>query len=199
MLNGSKVTLRPVTKSDVEYMTKWMSDTEVTRYVTPYLPITEMAEEKYVEGLSLNTSGSIAYFMIDAIETPQNKPIGAIEIGDINTSNHSGSFGISIGEKDYWSKGYGTEATKLIIRYGFEQLNLHRISSVVFSFNERSLRLHTKVGFIQEAIRREAWYRDGEYHNEVLFGLLRSDWQEMKDKKLTSGKGLKNPPFQRGR
>lgn len=179
MLKGSKVTLRPVIKSDAEYMTKWMSDAEVTRYITPYLPITEMAEEKYVEGLSLNASGSIAYFMIDAIEPPQNKPIGAIELGDINTNNHSGSFGIAIGEKDYWSKGYGTEATELIIRYGFEQLNLHRISSVVFSFNERSLRLHRKVGFIQEAIRREAWYRNGEYHDEVLFGLLRKDWLKM--------------------
>ena len=178
MLKGNKVTLRPVNKSDVEYLTRWVSDTEVTRFITPYLPITEMAEEKYVEGLSLNTSGSIAYFMIDAIEPPRNKPIGAIEIGDINTNDHIGSFGISIGEKDYWSKGYGTEAAQLIIRYGFEQLNLHRVSSVVFSFNERSRRLHRKVGFIQEGIKREAWYRDGEYHDEVLFGLLRKEWQE---------------------
>ncbi|UCC16213.1 MAG: GNAT family N-acetyltransferase [Dehalococcoidales bacterium] len=177
MLKGSKVTLRPVNKSDVEYMTRWMSDAEVTRYITPYLPITEMAEEKYVEILSMNTEGSIAYFIIDAIERDHQKPVGAIELGDINTNDHCASFGISIGEKDYWSKGYGTEAAQLIIRYGFEQLNLHRISSVVFSFNERSLRLHTKVGFIQEGLRREAWYRDGEYHDEVLFGLLRKEWQ----------------------
>lgn len=179
MLKGSKVTLRPVNKSDVEYMTRWMSDTEVTRHITPYLPITEMAEEKYVENLSMNSTGSIAYFMIDANERDHYIPIGAIELGDINTNDHNASFGISIGDKNYWSKGYGTEATELIIRYGFEQLNLHRISSVVFSFNERSLRLHRKVGFIEEGRRREAWYRDGKYHDEVLFGLLRKDWLEM--------------------
>ena len=68
-----------------------------------------------------------------------NTPIGNIGLHAISPKDHNDLFGIVIGEKDYWSKGYGTEATRLVLDYGFRQLNLHRVWSAAFAFNERSI------------------------------------------------------------
>ena len=182
MLIGQKVVLRPVKRSDIPNFLKWFNDMEVTQYLAMYLPMTEMAEEKWLENLSNETTGTGVHFVIEAIESGGNKNIGSMGLHGINPKDHLATFGIAIGEKDYWSKGYGTEAAQLIIKYGFEQLNLHRISSSAFSFNERSLRLHRKVGFREEGRQREALFKNGQYHDLVIFGLLREEW-----KKLASG------------
>jgi RimJ/RimL family protein N-acetyltransferase len=179
MLQGEKVVLRPVMRSDIEHFLKWFNDPEVTQYLSMYLPMTEMAEEKFIEDLGSAATGTRVMFVIETIEDNNNKPIGSIGLSNIHPKNHNAVFGIAIGEKDYWSKGYGTEAALLIIGYGFEQLNLHRINSFAISFNERSLRLHLRVGFKEEGRQREAVFKNGDYHDHVMFGLLRNEWQAM--------------------
>jgi RimJ/RimL family protein N-acetyltransferase len=176
LLRGEKVNLRPVKRTDIEYFLKWYTNPEVIQYLTIYLPMTEMVEEKFIEGLGTSRLMTTVFFVIEAIEGGTVQPIGTMELGDLNNKDRCGTFGIAIGDKDYWSKGCGTEAARLIIRYGFEQINLHRINSEVYSFNERSLRLHKKVGFTEEGRRREAGYRNGRYHDDVFFGILKSEW-----------------------
>jgi RimJ/RimL family protein N-acetyltransferase len=181
MLKGEKVVLRPVRRTDIEYFLKWFNDPEVTQYLSMYLPMTEMAEEKYIEELSTTGVGIKASFVIEAIDGKNNKPIGNVALSNIHPKDHHAVFGIAIGEKDYWSKGYGTEAARLIICYGFEQLNLHRINSFAISFNERSLRLHRRVGFKEEGRQRKAIFKNGDYHDHVMFGLLREEWQAIQN------------------
>jgi RimJ/RimL family protein N-acetyltransferase len=180
MLKGKLVLLRPVQKSDITYFLKWFNDPEVIQYLEMYLPMTEMSEQKFIEELGTSLATTVAFFVIEAINGEQNKPIGSIALGRINAKDHSATFGLAIGDKQYWSRGYGNEAANLIIRYGFEQLNLHRISSSAWSFNERSIRLHLKLGFREEGRRLEAVYKNGAYHHEVMFGLLRQDWINLK-------------------
>jgi RimJ/RimL family protein N-acetyltransferase len=179
VLKGKKVILRPVRRTDLQNFLKWFNDTEVTQYLSMYLPMTEMAEEKFIEELGTTMMSSTAMFVIEAIENDTTRPIGTIGLDRINNKDHNATFGIAIGEKDYWSKGYGTEAASLLIRYGFEQLNLHRISSVAYSFNERSIRLHKKVGFTEEGRQREAQYKNGKYYDHVVFGILKEDWLKL--------------------
>ena len=178
MLKGNRVLLRPVRRSDITYFLRWFNDPEVTQYLAMYLPMTEMAEEKWMENLANETIGTGVHFVIEATGNESNKAIGSMGLNGISPKDHNATFGIAIGEKDYWSKGYGTEAAQLIIRYGFEQLNLHRISSSAFSFNERSLRLHRKVGFQEKGRQREAVFKKGQYHDLVVFGLLREEWKQ---------------------
>jgi RimJ/RimL family protein N-acetyltransferase len=179
MLRGEKVLLRPLQRSDIANFLKWFNDVEVTQYLNFYLPMTEMAEEKWIEDAASRTqAGTGVYFIIEAIEGDSTKPIGSIGLAGINPKDHGASFGITIGEKDYWGNGYGTEATRLILDYGFQQLNLHRISSSAFAFNERSIRLHKKVGFKEEGRRREAIFKNGQFHDLVMFGILRGEWME---------------------
>lgn len=178
MLKGKGIILRPVRRSDISYFLKWFNDPEVIQYLGMYLPMTEMAEEKYIEELGTTRARTDAPFVIEVIEGDSTKPIGTIGLHRINNKDHNAMFGIAIGEKDCWSKGYGTEATRILIDYGFEQLNLHRISSSAFAFNERSIRLHKRVGFREEGRQREAVFNNGKFHDLVLLGLLREEWSE---------------------
>ena len=176
MIKGKLVRLRPVQRSDIANFLLWFNDPEVIQYLGMYLPMTEMAEEKFIEELGTSRAATDALLIIETVDSEKGKPIGTIGLHGINSKDHNATFGIALGDKQYWSKGYGTEAAGLIIRYGFEQLNLHRISSSAWSFNERSIKMHRKVGFKEEGRRREAVYKNGVYHDEVLFGLLRQEW-----------------------
>ena len=178
MLKGEKVILRPVKRSDISHFLKWFNDPEVIQYLNMYLPMTEMAEEKWIEDLATRgRAGTDAHFVIEAMDGDGNTPIGTIGLHGISPKDHGALFGIAIGEKDYWSKGYGTEATWLLLDYGFRQLNLHRIWSAAFVFNERSIKLHKRVGFREEGRQREAMFKNGDFHDIVEFGLLRDEWK----------------------
>jgi RimJ/RimL family protein N-acetyltransferase len=176
MLKGKNVLLRPVKRSDISYFLKWFNDPEVIQYLEMYLPMTEMSEEKFIEELGTTRARSDALFVIEVIEGKSTKPIGNCGLGQINPKDHNAQLGIAIGEKDYWGKSYGTEAARLLIDYGFQQLNLHRISSAAFAFNERSIKLHKKLGFQEEGRLRQAMFKNGQYNDLMVFGLLKEEW-----------------------
>lgn len=81
-----------------------------------------------------------------------------------------------LGEKAWWNKGYGTEAMRLMLRHGFETLNLHRIWLQVYANNQRGLRAYEKAGFQHEGIYREGHYQAGKYHDVFLMSVLRQEW-----------------------
>jgi RimJ/RimL family protein N-acetyltransferase len=178
MLKGRKVMLRPVKRSDLPYFLKWFNDPEVIQYLGAYLPMTEIAEEKFIEELGTTKAQTDVLLIIEAIDGSTGTPIGTIGLHRINGKDRNAIFGISIGEREYWSKGYGTEATRLIVNYGFQQLNLHRITSSVWAFNTRSIALHKKVGFKEEGTIRQFVFKNGQYHDRIDFGMLESEWDK---------------------
>ncbi len=178
MLKGKTVLLRPIRRTDLANFLKWFNDPEVTQYLSMYLPMSEMAEEKYIEDLGSTRANTDARFVIEAIVGNETKPIGTVGLHNINNKDRNVGFGIAIGEKEYWSKGLGTEAARLIVAYGFDQLNLHRISSSALGFNERSIRMHLAIGFVEEGRQRDGIYKNGAYADLVQFGLLRSEWEK---------------------
>jgi RimJ/RimL family protein N-acetyltransferase len=177
MLKGRSVLLRPFKRSDISYFLKWFNDPEVVQYVGLYLPMTEMSEEKFIEELGTTRGRSDVLLVIEAVEGNSTRPIGSCGLHQISPKDHNAIFGIAIGEKDYWSKRYGTEAARLLVNYGFQQLNLHRISSTALAFNEGSIKLHKKLGFREEGRLRQAMFKNGQYHDVVQFGILRQEWK----------------------
>ncbi len=175
MLKGEKVILRPINKSDMSVFLKWYNDEEVVELLSMYLPITDMMEEKWIEDAF--KAKDAVHFVIDAVEGNNSKPIGSVNLHSLDHRCQTAELGIALGEKDYWSKGYGTEAAKMTFEYGFNQLNLQKISSCVFSPNGRSLRMHQKLGFVKEGVLRRAYFKNGRFMDEVLFGLLKEEWQ----------------------
>ena len=184
MLKGEKVLLRPIKRTDISLFLKWINDPEVNQYLALYLPITKMAEEKWIEERGANKPGNDVVFAIETINYGSDQVIGSIGLHQLNLKDREGTLGIAIGEKDYWGQSYGTEAVRLIVCYAFEQMNLHRISSSVFSFNKRSLNMHKKVGFIQEGLRRKAIFKNGQYWDMIEFGMLESEWKSIETEKL---------------
>jgi len=77
---------------------------------------------------------------------------------------------------EYWGRGIMREALQAIIRYGFEEMNLNRVTLLAISYNERSLRLAERLGFVKEGVMRESAYFDGGFIDDVLYSLLRRDW-----------------------
>jgi RimJ/RimL family protein N-acetyltransferase len=177
MLKGENVLLRPIKRSDISCFLKWFNDPEILQYLDMYLPMTEMSEEKFIEELGTTRAKSDIILVVEATEGDSTKPIGNCGLHSISPKDHDATFGIVIGEKDYWSEGYGEEAARLLINYGFQQLNLHRISSAAAAFNERSIKLHKQLGFIEEGRLRQAMFKNGQYHDRVEFGILREEWK----------------------
>ena len=101
--------------------------------------------------------------------------IGSCAFSQLDGDNGSAMYHITIGEKDAWSRGYGTEATTLMLQHAFGALGLHRVALTVFEFNERAIRHAERVGFVREGVRRRAYRRHGDWVDGVLFGLLRED------------------------
>jgi RimJ/RimL family protein N-acetyltransferase len=185
MLKGNKVILRPVKRADIPNFLIWFNDPDVTQYLRMYLPMTEMAEEKWVECLGSDLNSVI--FVIESTESEVNKPIGSTGFSNIASKDRDAEFGIAIGDKTYWGKGIGTEAAQLMIKYGFEKLNLNRISSNVYDFNLRSQKMHLKIGFKPEGRRRKAHFTNGAYRDVLEYGILSQEWKRLNNNEKSSG------------
>ena len=88
----------------------------------------------------------------------------------------SADIGLAIGEKDRWRKGYGTEIVGLLLKEAFEQLNLHRVGWWTYAENKASLALAEKMGFKEEGRLRENVFFDNSFHDTVVLGLLKNEY-----------------------
>lgn len=171
---GSRVLLRPLERSDLnERYLSWLNDPEVTRYTeTGIFPTTAEDLENYYRGVS----GSKNDVMLAVIDKKSGQHVGNVKLGPIHWVHHCATFGILIGDKEFWGKGFGLEATRLMVEYGFYRLNLHRIDLGVFADHEAAVRCYEKAGFKVEGRMREDLCLDGKYKDRLWMGLLRSEY-----------------------
>jgi len=132
-------------------------------------------ERAWIEALGKDTSSiTFAIVLRDG-----HHLIGTTGLGKIHTTNRSAEFGIAIGDVDCHNQGYGTEAARLVLRYGFEELNLNRIELTVLANNPRAIRAYEKAGFQHEAVARQAVYRHGRYEDLLRMAILRERWDQL--------------------
>jgi RimJ/RimL family protein N-acetyltransferase len=105
--------------------------------------------------------------------------IGSIELLEFSWSSGDAWVGIGIGESAYQGKGYGTEAMQILLRYGFEELGLHRVSLSVFAYNTRAIHSYEKAGFQHEGRIRQYVLREGKTWDLLFLGILRSEWEAL--------------------
>lgn len=175
MYYGSKIKLREYKREDVKLAYEYLNDSETKRLLVnkiPYPTILEQ-EEKWFE--SLIDSKETYNFAIEDLET--GKYIGGCGINSINWLHRTATIGIFIGEKNYWGKGYGTDAVETLVKFIFEQMNLNKIKLNVFSFNERAKKCYEKCGFKVEGVLKEELFRDGQYYDIYLMALFFNDWR----------------------
>lgn len=170
-LVGERIYLSPRNSEDFEIFTNWLNDFEISDYLGRSANVVTLdAERKYLEE-NINPQASFVIVTLD-----EDKMIGTVSLEKINSTSKSAVLGIFIGDKDYLSKGYGTEAIKLILDYGFNYLNLHSISLHVLSCNARAIKCYKKCGFKQTGIIRENKYVNGKYYDTVCMDILKSEF-----------------------
>ena len=148
MIFGDKIRLRAVEKEDLPNYVKWLNDRQVTKYLNTHSPLSNAAEEKWFD--HLQESNSSEALSIDARVDNNWLHIGICSLNGIDTLSKNAEFGIFIGNKDYWNKGCGREATLLTLKHGFEDLNLHLIYLHVFEEHKNAIVAYQAAGFQQE-------------------------------------------------
>ena len=175
-LIGDRIYLSPkgTTDEELEKFTEWMNDFQVTDYTGRSGQITTIVREKeWLENSARNTENR----NFNIIESKDNKLIGTIGLEHFNWIARSAVLGIFIGDKDFRSNGYGTEAIKLLLEYGFKYLNLHSIRLDLISINERAHKCYLKCGFKDTGCSREQIFLNGKYYDRLHMDILENEFK----------------------
>ncbi|GIO08117.1 acetyltransferase [Brevibacillus reuszeri] len=174
LFQSARVALRKMTAEDVDVYHAWRNDVEVMQTTSPFIDNhTWESTQEFVSQVILGSSSSKSYIIVDK---QTQTPIGVTALIQIDLKNRNAECIIDIGAKDYWGKGYGSEALKLLLDYAFLEMNLHRVSLRVFSFNEKAIKLYERIGFQHEGISRQFLFRAGKWHDIVHMGILQEEY-----------------------
>ncbi len=171
-LKGKKTILRPLRKAtDFELCLRWINDPEVNQYLLIHFPLTEKKEEEWFDKVANDPNEVVL-----GIETLDGRLIGTMGLHRINSKDRTAMTGALIGEKEYWGKGFGTDAKMTLLDYAFNTLNLRKINSSVYAFNKRSLKYNLKCGYKIEGVRKKQIFRNGKYNDEILIAVFKENW-----------------------
>ncbi len=170
MIYGDRIILRAIEREDLPDYVRWLNDPVVLEYFGNQVPLSLAQEENWYHDM-LKDPSTQAF----AIEF-EGQHIGGAGFSDIDGRNASAEVGLFIGLPESWDRGIGFDILETLVRFGFEQMNLHRIYLRVFGANERAVHLYEKVGFRHEGCWRDAEFRHGHYHDLLWMSILREEW-----------------------
>jgi RimJ/RimL family protein N-acetyltransferase len=175
-LAGEKCYLSPCAPEDAEKWAAWDNDLKVT------LPLGDEAYTLYTLAKEQDSLAAVARSqdpVFSIVDCASEELIGRGMLFDINRVDRSAMLGIVIGEKAFWNKGYGQEATRLLLDYGFNLLNLNSIILGVFAFNQRAITAYRKVGFKEIGLRRQSRIIAGRAYDALLMDMLADEFRAM--------------------
>jgi len=172
-MRGKKVSLHPLRHEDKEILFNWINDRKLVNYNAPYRPISESNHEEWFKAVT--RKDDVFFFVIK--ENEKNTTIGSCQLHNVHWINRSAELQIRIGDQKYRNKGYGSEAIELLLRFGFKDLNLHRIYLHLLKNNERARKAYLKAGFIVEGDFREAVFINGKYADLQIMSILRDGYE----------------------
>lgn len=175
-LIGDRITLREYRMEDVPEIRKWANDEEITYALSEIFsfPQTYQNTESFIRSMVEGTS-DIKGFVISEKDTLDY--IGQIDLMNLNWRNRSATIGIVIGRKELLGQGYGREALRMIQKFAFKTLNLHRLELQVLDFNERAYHCYIGCGFKEEGRQRERIFFDGQYRDMIMMSILSHEYQ----------------------
>ncbi|MER6499915.1 GNAT family protein [Streptomyces sp. NPDC001455] len=178
MFEGELVRLRALRAEDAEHHIRWRNDPEVVHWATggdpSFGPVTAEAVGLAFETmLRLSPRDSAVFTVVDLAD---GAVIGMADYRDLDPFAGRATVGITIGERNRWGRGHGSDALRLLVGHLFGAYGLHRIELDTWSGNERAVRAFTRAGFREEGRRRDAVLVAGRRYDTVLFGMLREEW-----------------------
>jgi RimJ/RimL family protein N-acetyltransferase len=165
-----------------EAFARWNQNSEYYRLLDSD-PAHLWSANKFKEWLAKDLDSVLPNNLLFSIRTlDSDKLIGFVAFDGLNWTDRDSYVAIGIGEPDFWGRGYGSDAMRLMLRYGFNELNLHRVSLTVYAYNTRAIRSYEKCGFKHEGRIREFVLRDGRRSDMLHMGILRSEWDTLQQK-----------------
>ena len=178
VLVGERVRLRGLCEDDLPTLAKWEMDAGRLATLSSWVaPPSEAAAKERIAKWSANEKDDVGF----AIETLDDPPVlvGHIALWGARPKDRQGSIGIALG-REYIGRGYGTDAMRVIVDYGFREMGLHRIQLDVAPFNPAAIRAYEKAGFVEEGRHRESVWHDGRWYDEVLMSILDREWSALR-------------------
>lgn len=172
-LIGDLVYLRPLDRADAPKLQQFINDPDVNRMLLAHRPYSLEFEQQFIEKHGSSTGDIVLGICLRA----DDRLIGATGLHGLSAKDRHAAFGVEIGEKDYWGKGYGTEVTRLMTGYAFDTLNLNRVWLLVYENNERGRRAYEKVGYRREGVLRQYTWREGRWWDAHLMAMLAEEWR----------------------
>ena len=188
MIYGEKVILGPVERYHLPIMVEYRNDPDLRKYFREYRLLSLENQTQWWEDKILKKDPSWIYFVIYPKDNSKHV-IGMTGLTYMHPVYRNGEFAIVIGDKDYRRKGLGEDSLKALIRYGFNDLNLHRIDCEVFA-NNTSIVLYRKLGFVDEGTLRDRYYWDGNFWDSYILSLLRHEFDKQQWSRERFGKEL---------
>lgn len=173
MYYGDKVCLRAYKEEDIKIATALVNDKELKKFLVTNIPFPTSLweEESWVKSQNENKNGEYN-FAIEDVKT--GKYIGGCGIQNVNWLARIATVGIMIGDKDFWGKGYGTDAMKVLIKFIFDDMNIRKIKLNTFSFNSRAIKCYEKCGFKVEGVLKDEIFKDGKYYDEIAMAIFKN-------------------------
>lgn len=174
VLVGERVRLRGVRDEDLPHLARWEMDLATIATLTSWVvPPSEAAARERIGKWVANDKDDVGF----AIETVADPPVlvGSIHLLGARPKDRCATLGIALA-REHVGCGYGTDATRVIVDYGFREMGLHRIQLAVAPFNRAGIRAYEKAGFVEEGRHRDAVWHDGRWYDEVLMSLLDHEW-----------------------
>ena len=169
---GERIYLSPVNPDDYEIYTKWLNDISITKNMGAHrLLISELSEKEKLIEMSKNNNNDYAIIRKD-----KDVVIGNCSLMHVDYINKTAEFGIFIGDQENRNIGLGTEATKLLVEFGFRVLNLNNIMLRVFSYNEGAIKSYKKAGFKEFGRRTASQYLNKKYYDEIYMEVLSDEF-----------------------
>lgn len=175
-LVGDRIYLSPkgISDEETEKFTEWLNDFQVTDYTGMSGQIaTLVGEREWLENAAKSNENRI----FNIVSLNENKLIGTVGLERFNWIERSAVLGIFIGDQDFRNNGYGPEAIKLLLEYGFRYLNLHSIRLDLLSINERAHKCYLKCGFKDAGRSREQIFLNGKYYDKLHMDILENEFE----------------------
>ena len=171
MIEGRLVELRAVEREDLPRYVNWLNDPEVIHYFGRLGPMSLVEEEQWFEDQlkQSNVRNFSVYY--------QGEHVGGAGYCRIDSRARNAEIGLFIGRKDLWDEGLGTDVMTTLVRFGFEQMNLHRIYLRAYEENTRGIKCYEKAGFKYEGRWRHAEFRHGRYHDMLWMSILEDEYR----------------------
>jgi len=176
LLNGTLVRLvAEEPKELAEACARWNQDSEYLRLLDAQ-PTNQISAKKISEWIQRDQEKDPHIFLFGIRTMDNDRLVGFIDLEGSMFPHGDAFVGIGVGEREFWGKGYGTDAMKVILRYAFQELNLRRVSLDTFEYNPRAIRSYEKAGFVHEGQVRDFLHREGQRWDMLFMGILREEW-----------------------